>query len=207
MPNPKFSIYEYLKKRPLSYSAFNSFCDPDWGNPEKWYETYILGKRQSSPELIFGSKIDRRIQDDLTFLPFLPRYTHMQLKMNVVIGKNIPLIGIPDGVNINPVKVLADFKTGVQKWDQKRADKSKQLTWYLLLLWMSRKLKPEDFTCRIHWLPTKKIENGNFDTIIDLDGDKFHTFETKRTMVDLLELIAEIKKVVKEMEEYVRNHE
>ncbi len=204
--NTTFSIYDFLKGRPLSYSAFSSFLY----NPEQWYQTYILGIRQESAELAFGSYVDKRIQTDPSFLPKLPRYEHMQYSMKVMLGKDIPLVGIPDGLNLTKSKELSDFKTGRLKWDKKRADETDQLTWYLLLIYITLKHKPEKFRCFIHWLPTVKTESGDFKVTIefikDID-DNIRTFETKRTMTDVLQLISRIKVVLGEMQEYVRNHE
>ena len=199
----KFSIYTYLKERPLSYSAFSSFHY----NPEQWYETYILGKRQESPELTFGSMIDKKIQDDPTFLPALPRYEKMQYKMSAMIGKNIPIVGVPDGLNLTKSKDLCDFKTGRVKWDKKRADETDQLTWYLLLVYINLKLKPDDFKCFIHWLPTERKETGDFNVTISLIDNNVKTFETKRSMVDILKLIGRISSTIKEMEKFVNEHE
>ena len=107
--------------------------------------------------MAFGSMIDKRIQEDSSFLPELPRYEHMQYKMKVMYD-GIPLVGIPDGLNLTGKKELADFKTGKKAWDKQRTDETGQLTFYLLLLYISEKLRPEDFDCYIHWLPTQEKE-------------------------------------------------
>lgn len=210
MKNKDFDIYEFLKSRPLSYSAFNSFSDETWGDPEKWFKTYILGERQSSPELTFGSYVDKKIQNDPKFLPTLPRYEEMQYKMKAVLGKAIPIVGIPDGVNLRKSKKLADFKTGKIPWNQKKADETRQLTWYIMLLYINLKIQPDEFDCFIHWLPTVKTEDGNFDVKIEFVPDidnKIQTFKTKRSMTDVLNLINEITVTLGKMQEYVRNHE
>ncbi len=206
--NKQFDIYKFLKTRPLSYSALNSFADPQYGSPEKWYKTYILGERQSSAELTFGSKIDKLIQDDSTFCPTLPRYPLMQYQMDVIYNKKIPMTGKPDGLCLDTF-LLADFKTGKASWTQSRADETDQLTAYLFFIYIKHKISPEKFRCFIHWLPTKKVEHGNFDVEI-LFRDKNLvpiTFETKRTMQDLLKFGEKVNETVLAMQEYVRNHE
>ena len=222
MINKDFSIKEFLSNRPLSWSALSSF---EW-SPEQWYETYLLGKRQESPELAFGSYVDKKIQTDPKFLPKLPRYPLMQHKMKAVFN-GIPLVGLPDGLSFddkkakNPMKykvfwsdgfLLSDFKTGKKAWDKDRADETGQLSMYLFLIYIIHKMPPEKFRCFIHWLPTVKVEGGDFSVKVDfvegIDEDGgVKTFETKRTMQDLLAFGARINKTVKEMEEYVRNHE
>jgi len=193
MPKPTFD-----KKRALSWSAISSFEY----DPEQWYQSYVLGIRSSSKEMEFGSMIDRKIQDDIDFLPHLPRYERMQHKMKYVLS-GIPLVGILDGMNTDPLE-LCDFKTGKKAWDQKRADDTGQITMYLLLLYATERINPEDVRCFIHWLPT--VENGDFSISL-IDENKFYTFETKRTMKQLLEFGKKIKKIYKDMQEYALAHE
>lgn len=200
--NKPFNIYEFLKTRPLSYSALSAFADPTWGSPEKWYDTYILGKRQSSKELIFGTMMDKLIQEDPTFCPSLPRYPHMQYQLDVKY-KNIPLTGKPDGLDLDNF-ILADYKSGRGEWTQQKADSTEQLTAYLLFIYLKHKIQPDKFTCRIHWIPTKHTH----DFKIAYRDKKIVpvTFTTKRTMLDLLKFMGKITKTVKEMQAYVRQH-
>lgn len=184
------------RKRALSWSAISSFEY----NKEQWYQTYVLGERQSSPEMTFGSKIDKLIQEDLNFLPELPRYPFMQYKMNAKLGK-IPLVGIPDGICFKEF-LLADYKTGKVAWDQKRADETGQLTHYLFLIYKTEKIKPEKFRCFIHWIPTQKNEKG----AIEFSSMPSMTFETKRTMKDLVEYGVRINCRYKEMINYCEKY-
>ncbi len=98
---------DLLAKRPLSWSAISSFEY----DPEQWYRTYILNERQSSKEMDFGSVVDKKFQDDLTFLPTIPRGENLQYKMMAVFN-GIPLIGVPDVFSFKKEKLLADLKTG-----------------------------------------------------------------------------------------------
>lgn len=187
----------FNKERPISWSSISSF---EW-NKEQWYQSYILGKRTSSPEMEFGSMIDKKIQNDPLFMPALPRYPLMQHKLTGAFSK-IPLVGLPDGLCLDTFQ-LADYKTGKKPWDQKRADETGQLTMYLLLIYLSLKIKPEEFTCFIHWLPTQ--DSGKFE--ISLVGEEVKTFETKRTMKEILVFGSRIIKTVNAMEAYVDNYE
>jgi len=96
---------------------------------------------------------------------------------------------------------LADYKTGKKKWDKKRADDTGQLTFYLFLLYASKGFKPEDFTCYIHWMETTQHADLSIGFVRDMT---IKTFETKRTMVDVLKFGERIKNTIKEMEKYVR---
>lgn len=189
---------EQFKQRPLSWSSISSF---EW-DKEKWYASYILGIKDSSKELDFGKYVDLKIQQDKTFLPDLPRYEHMQYKMNVMFD-GLPLVGIPDGINLTDSKELADYKTGKKAWDQKRADETGQLTFYLLLLYITHKYRPEDFDCYIHWLPT--IEEGDF-SIQFVKDLRIKTFKTKRTMRDLLTFTAYVRNTYTEMIDFIHSH-
>jgi hypothetical protein len=181
----------------VSWSLINSFQY----DKEKWFDSYILGNFTGSKEMDFGRMIDQRIQDDPTFLPHLPRYEHMQYKMEAIMG-GLKLKGIPDGLTLTGKKKLADFKTGKVKWDRKRAQNTGQLLFYLLLIYLTLKIKPEEFECIIHWLPTKETEDFAIEFI---EENNIKTFKVKHTMQDILLFAAEIKRIYKEMEKYVAN--
>jgi len=149
----------------------------------------------------YGSLIDRKIQDDPTFLPNVPRYPAMQHAMKTTFS-GIKLVGIADGYD--PVKKqLADFKTGKKKWDQARADETGQLSMYCLLLYLIDKIKPEDMELLIHWIPTKEVGDFSIDMV---DPNVIYTFKTKRTMKDIRDFGARIKRVRNEMIAYAQSH-
>jgi len=183
--------------RPLSWSAISSF---EW-NPEQWYQSYVLGIRTTSPEMEFGSYVDKRLQKDPTFLPDVPRYPLMQHLMEAKFGK-IKLKGLPDGLDLDNF-ILADYKTGKKAWDLKRTQETGQLKMYLLLIWLTEKIPPEKFTCRIHWLPTCVKPDL---TIGLIEPCVCQTFEVKITMQDILEFGVRINKTYAAMQEYAANH-
>lgn len=189
-------VKELLKSRPLSWSAISSFEY----DPSQWYDTYILGNRQSSREMTFGSKIDKQFQDDPTFFPTIPRGEKIQYKMKVNFS-GIPLVGVPDILSFEKEQMLADLKTGKKLWDKKRADETGQLSMYLLLIYITHKIKPEKFKCYIHWLPTQ--DNGDFSISLVKDCKPI-TIETKRTMADLLRFGERINTTVRAMDEYIK---
>lgn len=190
---------EKLHTLNISWSSMSSF---DW-NKEEWFDSYILGNKKTSPELEFGSYADKRIQNDPNFFPDMPRYEKMQHRMKIMLS-GIPLVGVPDGIDLTVKnKKLADYKTGVKAWDYKRAKETGQLKFYLLLLYITEKIPPEEFDCFIHWLPTKKTETGDFKVTIEfIEEGRFETFTVKHTLQDILLFAGEIKKVYKEMEQF-----
>lgn len=201
MPKKKKPAFD--PDRAISWSQISSF---EW-DPEQWYETYVLGIRQISRELTFGSYIDKKIQEDPTFLPELPRYKLMQHKMEAKLG-GLKIVGLPDGLDL--VKfLLADYKTGKFKangapaWDQAKAEATGQLKMYLLLVWLTEKITPDKFKCFIHWIPT--FERGDF-TIQLVEPVKIHTFEVRITMQEVLEFSVHITNTVKKMKAYAEQH-
>lgn len=188
-----------FKSRPLSWSSISS-----WEfNREQWARKYLENIYEpDTEELIFGKEIDERIQKDPTFLPNMPRFEEMQYKMKVNMC-GIELVGIPDGVNFKKNKQLADFKTGKKEWNKKRAQETGQLLFYLLLIYITHKIRPEEFDCFIYWLPTKLEESGNFERKISLvDENDFKPFKVKHTLVEVLNFGSYLKKTYEEMSKY-----
>ena len=187
------------KERPFHWSQISS-----WEyDPEQWYKQYWLGiPQEMNKELTFGKMVDDRIQEDPSFIPLLERYPIQQHSMSVMYN-GIKLNGTADHFD-RKGRRLKDDKTGKKEWTQKRADETGQLTMYLLLIYISEKIKPEEMTCYIDWLPT--VENGDFTLTFRDNPPKPITFKTKRTMADLLQFASYIDSVRKEMAAYGKNH-
>lgn len=196
-PHTKTKKPPFNYSRPLSHSQLSSFKY----SPERWYESYILGIRQTSPEMTFGSMIDKKIQDDPKFLKKeIVRYKHLQYKLETEF-EGITLVGLPDALDLKGKKIR-DYKTGRQKWDKKRADDTDQLSMYLLMIYLIHGIKPQDFECYIDWMPTH-IENGEVSFVEPL---KVQTFKTKRSMAQILKFGKSILDTRKKMVNYYENH-
>lgn len=202
-PKPQFDT-----SRPLSWSALSCFDNPDYpeySDPEKWYQRYVLKiQEKPTPQLLFGSKVDKQIQNDPTFLPDLERYPIMQHTMNPTY-KNIKLIGYADQWDEGDGRSfrLADDKTGVKPWDQKRADQTGQFTMYVTMLYLMEGIDPKQIECAIRWLPT--MQNADM-SIHFAKPFKIQTFKTKRSMSDVLKFLAYIEKTREAMIDYAKNH-
>jgi hypothetical protein len=192
-----FNVLKSLEERPLSWSAINSFEY----DPEQWFNNYVRGIKASSKEMTFGSMIDKKLQEDPTFLPHVPRYPILQHDMSARLGK-IPLRGVADAYDPT-IPALRDYKTGKKLWDQKRANDTGQLTMYCLLLHLTDKVKPEHVKLFIDWLPTQDSED--LKTISLIDEKDIKTFETRRSMRDVLEFGVRINAVLKSMQMYVNS--
>lgn len=187
-------------KRLLSWSQISQFEY----DKEKWYRSYVLGQKDPpSAEMLFGNKIGKQLENDPTFMPYIPRESHMEYKFQAKLGK-VEMIGYAD--SYSPEKyLLREYKTGIPKWDQKRVDLHAQIDCYLLMLYLSKGIKPEQVECHLHWMPTKKTEHGDFTKTIEFVDDieqNVQHFTTKRTTRDILEFGVRINKVLKEMEEF-----
>lgn len=218
----------YNRDRPLSWSGISAF---EW-NPHQWYHKYVVhgkctyakdGKGidfcvvvgfadpncpvvKKTPELIFGSMVDLKIQEDPTYLPEIVRYEIMQHEMRCMYN-GIPLVGYADTRRnrVRPAKnrsslshALRDYKTGRKPWDQKRADETGQLTMYVGMEYLTDKIKPEEFDLFIDWMPTH-IEGGE---VVFVDPFSVKTFQTRRTMHQVLTFFQRIEDTWAAMEEY-----
>ena len=192
----KLSIWQ---NRAFSWSQITSF---DY-SPEQWFNKYFLGEEQfETEELRFGKIIGERLASDPKFLPEVPRLSKFEHGFKVMFGK-IKLVGYADSFCEKSKKVLYEYKTGVKKWDQKRVDEHGQIDMYLLMNYITNKIRPEEMQVKLVWLPTKRKEDGDFKVTIDfVDGMKPQVFSTKRTMQDILNFGARINRVHKEMQAY-----
>lgn len=207
----------------MSWSAISTF---KWRKGD-WYEKYVVHGKctrgeiimcvvagwadpdcpvvRSSPELRFGSYVDKRIQTDPGFLPELVRYPIMQHEMRCTFN-GIPLVGFSDAaLDIKKKSAeyfLRDYKTGRNPWDQKRADETGQLTMYAFMIYLELKLKPEQGKFFIDWMPTH-MEDGE---VAFIEEGKIVTFETRRSMQQVLEFGQEILATWKAMELYAAQH-
>jgi hypothetical protein len=195
---------QFNYEKALSWSAMSCFSDDQWGDKEKWYQSYVMGiKEKPSRELIFGSKVDNLIQDDPTFLPELERYPVQQYKVTAEY-KGIPLVGIFDQWDpYGDRKRLADDKTGKNPWTKKKADETGQLTMYATLLYLTEGIKPEDIDFGIRWLPT--VQNADL-SITFAKPFEIKYFNTKRKTSDVLKMLKRIENVWEAMIKYTEGH-
>ena len=193
---------EQIKKflaRPYSWSNHSAFRDYD---KELWYAKYILGeKTPENKRMTFGKLVGTRIETDPTYIPQLPRGI-MEYGVEVMMD-DIALVGYMDAYDPE-TKTINEYKTSSPAgWSQEKVDEHGQLTLYCLLLLLKEDIKPEDVTIQLHHLHTE--ESGDF-SIKFATPFTIDTYTTKRTTKQCLMFGAEIIKLRKEMEEYIKNH-
>ena len=189
------------KARKFSWSQISSFEY----SPEQWFLRYFMGEQgDETEEMRFGKMIGERLASDPKFLPQVPRLSKFEQPFNIVF-KDIPLVGYADSFCDKTYKILYEYKTGVKKWDQKRVDEHGQIDLYLLMNFVTNKIRPEEMQVKLVWLPTERKESGDFKVHIKLvEPIVPQIFNTKRTMADILKIGAKVIKVRKEMEKYAK---
>ena len=181
---------------PRGYISYSSMSLLE-SSEKTWIERYVYGKPSfESKYTRFGSYVDEEIQKGKSDDPMVdmviglaPRYKYFQYKVMAMLG-DIKLLGYID--TYEPYK-LDDYKTGKVKWTQSKADKSDQLLFYATEIYILKKKIPE---CGITWLETKDSIDGG----VELTG-KVQTFKVIFSMVDILKMMARIKKSAERMSE------
>lgn len=166
--------------RPLSYSSLNLFTDKKWGGPEKWYKKYILKEKDTvSAEMEFGKRFAKSVEDGEPLAP-VTLLKHAEYPLSVVFA-GIPLIGYVDGYT--PHTHLIEYKTSGKVWTQLEVDKHRQFDMYLLMLYITYKIWPEDIDLALECIQT--VKGGDFEMGF-VKPMKVHRFKTKRTRMDIL---------------------
>jgi hypothetical protein len=183
------------QRRPYSWSQHSSWQY----DKHAWYDRYILGNSTpSTPALEFGKKFADSIEwgtpmAPVTTLPIVEHPMTAQLD-------SLELVGYLDTWHQEEL-ILGEFKTGVKKWDQKRVDAHGQLTYYALMHYLRDKVKPEDITMFLEWVPTCVRPDFTYGFTTPA---VIHHFNTRRTLRQVLELAVEIKTTRIEMEAYIK---
>ena len=195
------------RNRPLSWSAISSFRY----NHEQWYQKYVLKKEQpKSKAMEFGSKVGDSFATSDKLAPVVT-YKVMEYKVEAnLLNKDtkevIKMVGFIDSYDPEK-KLLREYKTSAndKKWTQKTVDDhlvgGGQLTMYCLMLYLSEGVKPEEITIHLDYIPVQ--ETGFFE--LEVLKDKVKSFQTKRTLRQVLEFGAYIHKTLREMEEYCQS--
>jgi len=173
----------------LSWSQYNLFKT----SPRRYVENYIYGGRYENEEMSKGKMIAEMLEKDEVveneilenIRLSIPRFKNREFEINTEFS-GVPLKGFFDGFDEKSL-LLDEVKTGKNSWDQKRVDSLEQLTFYSLLIFLKYKKLPNKI--RLHYIPTEKVNK-----IIVFKGE-VDSFETKRSMGDILSLGVQVKKV------------
>ncbi len=198
----------------VSWSSLSKFGYPGhmmYANREEWFEKYVLGIRSTkiTPYMTFGTEVGEKLVADKKFLPEVPRFPIFEQELHGVIG-SVELVGHLDGFGLEK-KLLGEYKTSSnpKTWTQKTVDEHDQILFYCLLIWLNYKIRPEDLTITLTYIPCKLVSKSDkklqtiYDKKVVLTGEKAKTFKTKRTMRQVLAFANTIKNAHAEMREYI----
>lgn len=189
--------------RPYSWSQHSSF---DY-NPEEWFKRYILGEEMAeTPQLKFGKLFAEAVEWGKPMAPLtVYRLTEHYVEAPLSDFKVNGYLDSYDRLKHDRPH-LAEYKTGAKAWTQKRVNEHGQLTYYAMLLWLRDKIKPEDIDMILQWVPTSLQKDYSYGIALDAEGKAHvHTFETSRTMADVLKLVGQIEDRRRKMYEYARS--
>jgi hypothetical protein len=170
-------------------------------NPEQYKQIYIYGKEGFHNQAMrlgktLAQRMETNINTDDTNLEqvamFLPHSPKREYEINTTF-KKLPLYGKLDGFNPrSKKKIIREIKTGTN-WTQRKADTLEQLTFYSILVLSKYGKLPHKLY--LDWVPTKRNEQG----LLEIIG-YVKTFETNRTMSDILLFFAKLKKAWSEIQ-------
>ncbi len=185
--------------RPLSYSQLSSFEY----SPREWYKRYVL--LQPDPPnaaMLFGSLVGDSIATDNSLVPTLTPPGVKEYELRASIG-DIRLIGFADHY-CPDTYVLNENKTTDKpgKWNQKSVDAHGQMTMCALLLFLQDRVKPEDVTMYLNYIPVEV--GGDFQYRLPTPPT-YTAIPTRRTTADVLRYVGYVQETVKRMEAYARS--
>lgn len=185
-------------ERPYSWSQHSA-----WEyDKNEWYKRYILGeKTPETPALVFGKKFAESVEFKT---PMAPVIIYSKTEHGVTANLDgLNLVGYFDTWEPDELK-LVDHKTG-KVWTQKKVDETGQFTFYCLLNYLTLKVKPEDHDIKLQSIPCGTRPDFTYGFDLDENGNaQIFTFDTRRTMRDILQLASDIKTRRKEMEVYAQ---
>lgn len=193
-----------LSKTPRPYLSWSQL--QLWEQDKELYRrTYIDGiKRPDNQYLETGKKLADRletgIESDDSFIEylalFMPKYEKAEFEI-MIDWEGIPVLGRLDGYNSSE-RIVGEYKTG-KLWTQAMVDKSDQLTFYAMLVWLKYKRPPTDIC--LHWAKTEIDEYGK----LRITGD-IKTFKTIRTISDIILLRGRIVNCWKGIKQMCKNY-
>lgn len=194
----------HINKRGFSWSQLISFED----YIDQWFTKYVLEEsikltRLEKDRMSFGNLVGASFATENPMVPGIVIYPEMEYELRVPYN-DITLVGYIDSYDPDK-KLLREYKTSSNpnKWNQKSVDEHGQLTMYAFMLKLKENVSPEDLTIHLDYIPVEET----FDGMALTKPVTFHTFETKRTMNDIVQFGVRINKALKQMEEYVKNYD
>lgn len=184
-PYLSWSQYTLFNKSPEAYKRIYIYGEEGYHN-----QAMELGKEMAKRMETDEETDDMDIEQVAIFMPKSPAKEY-EIRANF---HGIPLFGKLDGFNPRAKrKIIREDKTG-QNWTQRMVDQLEQITFYAILVLAKYGELPNKIY--LDWAPTKRNNNGE----LELTGE-VKTFETQRTMQDIILFYAKIKRTWQEIQQ------
>jgi len=166
-------------------------------SPEKYREVYIEGKPSfTNAAMGFGSKVGKYLEDDDLsgdaaidlVLSQMPRLQIPEYEIHAILpnGKQpVPLIAKLDSAQKDLSRVF-EYKTGMTKWTQTKADAAGQLTFYATVIYLITKKLPD---LELIWAQTEREEGS---AVITFTGE-IKRFKTQRHMGEIIRMMQRMR--------------
>jgi hypothetical protein len=187
------------KKTPKPYLSWSQLALLEKSEYE-YVVRYVYGEGiKMHPLLKLGKAFAEAVELEQEELPLdfeiakllMPKFEKKEFTLKGMVD-DVPILGVLDGFDEKDL-VIHEIKTGTFEWTQNYVDKFGQLTFYAMLVYLNYGRLPNKIF--LYWIPSK-LEIGEFVLTSDIK-----TFETKRTMEDLLDIGVRIKKAWKRIQE------
>ena len=178
----------------ISFSAMALFEK----SPEQWADIYLRDCYQyTNVNMRYGSLMaDALEKNELSGDPALdlmieniPKFELMDkpIEANLKNGKDVIIVlAKPDTAKAD-YTAFKEFKTSLKRWTQKMADDSDQITFYATTIWLKTGKIPQDI--ELANVRVKYTKNGKL-----IPTGELTIIPTTRTMVDIIKMIARIRK-------------
>lgn len=186
----------------LSYSQMRLWQT----SPKAYVEKYVYGKANfTNRAMAFGKSVSTALEEgDMTgdmgldiLLLDLPRFENMEYPLKSILkqGKEeVPLYSQLDSAKTD-LTGFKEYKTGVTNWTQRKVDEDPQITFYATSIYIKTGKIPTDMEL-VHI-----VTEQDHETLKISATGAMHRFPTKRTTLQVLKCMVEIRKVWKEISE------
>lgn len=197
-----------MKKKLLNPRGYLSWSQVDlWlRDPEKYVRQYMYGADGDQNErMAFGSKTALAIEnggksgDELIDMlaALITKYEKHEHEIKVWFETEAGMVQLLGKLDTFSPKRFAfrEYKTGTTKWTQARAEAHKQMLHYGSLIYLKYKKIAE---AHLDWAQTVVV-----DGVVSLTG-KIQSFQVKITLSDILQYLALVARVAREIDERYR---
>lgn len=176
-------------------------------SPERYIRQYVHGAAGfENSGMTFGKEVSQALEngaesDDTlmeALVAILPRYQLPEHEIRAILKTpygNVELLGKLDTFGRDPIR-FREYKTGRVPWTQAKANKHRQLLHYAALVYLLHGKLPTEVW--LDWAETEEVDGE-----VRLTG-KILSFHVKIDLRDVLEYLADVCRVAREIDEMYR---